>query len=144
MRLQVMMVLVAGFLIAADDPKKEAEKLQGTWRLVSLEVDGKKATKGEIKKEQKMVVKGDKFTSTVDDKHSFKGTFKLDPAKKPKAVDAAVTEGQYKGKTLLGIYEVEGDMLRACYAPPGKERPTEFASKEGSGNHLYVYKREKP
>ena len=57
MRLQVMMVLVAGFLVAADDPKKEAEKLQGTWRLVSLEVDGKKATKGDIKKEQKMVVR---------------------------------------------------------------------------------------
>jgi uncharacterized protein (TIGR03067 family) len=135
--------LVAGFLVAADDPKKEAEKLQGTWKLVSLVVDGKEATKGDIKKEQEMMVEGDKFTSTVDDKHSFKGTFKLDPTKKPKAVDAAVSEGQYKGKTLLGIYEIEGKTLRACYAPPGKERPTEFASKEGSGNHLYVYKREK-
>jgi uncharacterized protein (TIGR03067 family) len=143
-RVQVLAVLVVAFLVAADDPKKEIEKLQGTWKLVSLEVDGKKATKGDIKKEQKMVVEGDKFSSTVDDKHSFKGTFKLDASKKPKAVDAVVTEGEYKGKTLLGIYEVEGDTMRACYAPPGKERPTEFVSKEGSGTYLYAYKREKP
>ena len=91
-----------------------------------------------------MVVEGDKFSSTVDDKHTFKGTFKLDPSKKPKAVDALVTEGEFKGKTLLGIYGLEGDTLRACYAPPGKKRPTEFASKEGSGNYLYVYRRQKP
>jgi uncharacterized protein (TIGR03067 family) len=139
-RLNVLTVVVAGLLVAADEPKKE---LQGTWKLVSLEVDGKKATKGDIKKEQKMVVEGDKFTSTVDDKHSFKGTFKLDPGKKPKTVDVAVTDGDFKGKALLGIYEIDGDTLRACYAAPGKDRPSEFTSKEGSGNYLYIYKREK-
>jgi uncharacterized protein (TIGR03067 family) len=139
-RLNVLTVVVAGLLVAADEPKKE---LQGTWKLVSLEVDGKKATKGDIKNEQKMVVEGDKFTSTVDDKHSFKGTFKLDPGKKPKTVDVAVTDGDFKGKALLGIYEIDGDTLRACYAAPGKDRPSEFTSKEGSGNYLYIYKREK-
>jgi len=148
MRLHALLIVGAGLLIAADDKgdaaKKDAEKLQGTWKLVSLEVDGKKATKGEIKQEQKMVVEGDKFSSTVDDKHSFKGTFKLDPTKKPKAVDVQVTEGDFKGKTLLGIYDVEKDSLRACYAPPGKERPAEFDSKAGSGLYLYVYKRAKP
>lgn len=139
--LQMMTVVLAVLLVAADEPKKE---LEGTWKLVSLEVNGKKATQGDIKKEQRMVIEGDKFSSTVDDKHSFKGTFKLDASKKPKTVDVAVTEGEFKGKTLLGIYEVSGDTLRACYAPPGKDRPTEFSSKEGSGNYLYAYKREKP
>src|SRR5947209_2611728 len=148
MHLHTWLIVAAGLLIAADDKgdaaKKDAEKLQGTWKLVSLEVDGKKATKGEIKKEQKMVVEKDKFSSTVDDKHSFKGTFQLDTAKKPKTVDVLVTEGEFKGKTLLGIYEVDNDTLRACYAPPGKERPTEFVSKPGSGTYLYSYQREKP
>jgi len=146
MKLRALLVTTAVLLVAADDRadvKAEQDKLQGTWRLVSLEVNGEKATRGELKKEQTMVVEGEKFTSTIDDKHSFKGTFKLDPSKKPKAVDAVVTEGEFKGKTLLGIYEVDGDTLRACYAAPGKERPTEFASKPGSGCHLYVYKREK-
>ncbi len=140
MRPSLLVFLAAGFVIAADEPKKE---LQGAWKLVSLEVNGEKATKGEIKKEQRMVVKGDKFQSTVNDKHTFKGTFKTDLSKKPKAVDFTVTEGEFEGKTLLGIYEVEGDTLRACYASPGKDRPTEFISKKGSGTYLYVYKREK-
>jgi len=147
MRLHAAWILVAGLLLAADAPndavKKDVDALQGTWALVSLEVNGEKATKGDIKKERKMVVEGKMFSSTVDDKHSFKGTYKLDPGKKPKAVDVQVTEGDFKGKTLLGIYEIDGNTLRSCYAAPGKERPTEFASTADSGASLYVYKRSK-
>ncbi len=66
MKLYPVLVMVAVLLIAADDKgnaKADRDKLQGTWRLVSLVVNGEKATKGEIKKEQTMVVEGDKFSS---------------------------------------------------------------------------------
>ena len=45
--------------------------------------------------------------------------------------------------TLLGIYEVDGDGMKTCLAPPGADRPTEFASKEGTGHMYYVWKRAK-
>jgi uncharacterized protein (TIGR03067 family) len=141
--LAVIVLTSASLMAPAEDAKKDLEKLQGTWKLVSLEVDGKKKTSEGQKKEPTMVVEGNKFTSTIDDEHSFKGTFTLDASKKPKVVDFTVTEGELKGKTLRGIYEVEAETLRACYAAPDKERPTEFASKAGSGVHLYVYKRRK-
>jgi hypothetical protein len=36
------------------------------------------------------------------------------------AIDVAMTEGQGKGKTVQGIFEVTGDRLRLCI---GDERP---------------------
>ena len=47
-------------------------------------------------------------------------------------------------KTKLGIYELDGDTYRYCLAPAGKPRPTEFASKEGSGHSLGASQRQKP
>ena len=41
-------------------------------------------------------------------------------------------------------YEVDKDTLRSCIVPPGKDRPTEFVTKSGSGIYLFSYKRAKP
>jgi hypothetical protein len=44
---------------------------------------------------------------------------------------------------LLGIYELDGDTVKFCFGGPGKERPTEFTTKEGSMRTLSVWKRDK-
>src|SRR5215212_9230936 len=85
---------------------------------------------------------GDKFTVKGGDAVLQAGTQTLDPAKKPKAVDAMVTEGEGKGTTMLGIYELDGDTLKACFDTAGKKRPTEFKTAAGSGHMLLVMKRE--
>lgn len=66
---------------------------------------------------------------------------KLDASQKPKQIDLTHTSGEYKGKVLLGIYEFDGDTYRACVAPPGKDRPTEFSTKEGDGLLLSINKK---
>jgi uncharacterized protein (TIGR03067 family) len=68
----------------------------------------------------------------------------VDVAKKPKTIDITFTEGPEKGKTIVGIYELEGDTYKVCINVNGKERPKEFAAKAGSGHGLEVLKREKP
>jgi uncharacterized protein (TIGR03067 family) len=82
------------------------------------------------------------------DKVLIKGTFKLDPSKKPKAIDMTVTEGRRdedKGKELLGIYELDKDGLKwRTSEPGGKDRPKEFAAKEGSKNRFVTFKKDKP
>jgi uncharacterized protein (TIGR03067 family) len=75
---------------------------------------------------------------------TYRGTFKLDLSKKPKEIDVVFTEGPEKGKTSLGIYELEGDVYKVCIGLTGKKRPTEFISKPGSGHVLEVLKRQKP
>jgi uncharacterized protein (TIGR03067 family) len=128
--------------VANGEAKKDQEAFQGTWVAVSGEQDGKPVPPEEVKK-MKLVVKGNRYTFTAGEE-TEEGTFKLDPAKKPKAVDVMPTTGRDKGKTVLGIYEMEGDTHKSCFAPAGKERPTEFAGKPGSGNSLFVLKRAKP
>jgi uncharacterized protein (TIGR03067 family) len=74
----------------------------------------------------------------------FEGTVTIAPTKKPKTIDATQTsEGNNRGKTTLGIYEIDGNTMDVCSAGFRTERPTEFSSKPGSGHFLRVYKREK-
>ena len=72
------------------------------------------------------------------------GTFRIDPKKTPKEIDILDESGMNDDKTKLGIYELDGDTYRYCLAPAGKPRPTEFASKEGSGHSLGASQRQKP
>lgn len=139
-----VLLLTVGVLIAADareDAKKDIEKMQGTLVLVSGERDGKKFTDEEIK-QSKLIIQGDTFKipkSTVGT--SQEGTFKIDPSKTPKQIDSTAGSGTDKGKISLGIYELDGDTQKFCFAPPGKDRPKEFSSKPGSGHLLQVWKR---
>jgi len=141
MKRYALLVLVAGFLVAADDPKDELKKLEGTWTMVSGEKDGKNVAEQTIKT-AKLVIKGDQHDFRIGDE-TFKGTLKVDPSKKPKTIDATDTEGPFKGKTLLGIYELDGDNFKVCFAKPGEDRPKEFSTKSGTGHILYVWKKEK-
>lgn len=143
--------LLAGFGSAGalgDDPddafKEELKALAGTWKAVSIETDGKKAPEDILKQ---VVMTRDESGKTVirrGDMVVLEATVKkLDPSKKPKTIDTEQTVGENKGKTIQGIYEIDGNTLRVCLAPPGKERPSEFSAKAGSGNSLAVYRREK-
>jgi uncharacterized protein (TIGR03067 family) len=126
---------------AADDVKKELARFEGTWKIISLETEQNKLTEDALKHIQ-LKLEGDKFT-TVDENRETHGTFKPDPSKKPKTIDMTFTDGPLKGKTMLGIYELEEDTYKVCVDVQGKNRPKEFAVKPGSGYVLEVLKREK-
>jgi uncharacterized protein (TIGR03067 family) len=111
--------------------------------LVSGERDGKEFSEEEIK-QTKLIIQGNTFRIPKSDVGtSQEGTFQIDPTKKPKWTDSTATSGPDKGKTWQGIYDLEGDVQKVCFAPPGKERPKEFSSKSGSGHLIQVWKREK-
>ncbi len=62
------------------------------------------------------------YTVTPRPGVTITGTFKIDPTAKPKTMDSTATNGDNAGKTMLGIYELDGDTLKICWAPPGKDR----------------------
>jgi uncharacterized protein (TIGR03067 family) len=134
------------FLLAAGDAndavKKELARFEGTWKFVSIETEKEKIPE-EALKHPRLKIMGNKFTVMEDENNSFGGTLKLDPTKKPKTIDVTFTDGKDKGKTSLGIYELEGDNFKVCVDPEGKTRPMEFAVKAGSGYFLEILKREK-
>jgi uncharacterized protein (TIGR03067 family) len=130
---------------SADDAAvtKELQAFKGIWRLDSKEEDGKKFSEEEIKDVIGTIDGSGKVSVRRGDKVIAEATIKLEPTKKPKLIDVSFTEGERKGKTLLGIYEIRSDTFRVCVARPEDERPAEFSAKVGSGHILIVYKREK-
>lgn len=143
----MLAALIVGWSLAAgaapdDAAKKDLALLQGEWSMVSFEIDGRKSAPEDVKK-GKRICQGNETTLTSDGQLFFKARFTLDPTKKPKAIDYMSLEGAWNGKSLQGIYEVEGDMLKFCLAEPGVDRPKEFSANQGSGHVVVVWKRDK-
>ena len=128
--------------VSRGDDAKDAASLQGTWLPAEAELGGQKFP-DEVRKTIKLVIEGDKYTVTVGAQPD-RGTLKLDPSAKPKAMDVTGTDGPNKGKKIPAIYERTGDTLRICYDLSGKARPTEFKTTAGTQLFLVTYKREKP
>lgn len=133
---------VLGFASAADEKPDDKKAIQGAWTYESVEWNGKKLPADQIKLTT-ITFDGDKYTVKVGDKVTQAGTMKFDSAKKPKAFDATVTEGEGKGGVLLGIYKIDGDTVTACWKLTGIERPTEFKTTAQSETVLVVAKRAK-
>jgi uncharacterized protein (TIGR03067 family) len=133
--------LVAG-ATAGDAARKDRDQLQGTWEVVAAERDGKPLDRI---KGGKLAISGQNFTIQTASGAELKGDYRLDPGKKPKAMDLTHTEGALRDKTWQAIYQLDGEELKICYAETGsgKDRPTEFTTAEGSGRLLTVLKRVK-
>jgi uncharacterized protein (TIGR03067 family) len=124
----------------ADAVKKELAKLQGEWKMVTGVADGYPVP-DEMLSSAKRVCKGDELTVTIGGEVVMKAKITLDPSKSPKTIDYQVIDGPTKGKKHLGIYALDGDTLKSCFAAPDGERPKEFGSKEGDKMTYSVWKR---
>lgn len=137
--------LLAAVAVAQEEATKaDMLKIQGIWRLQSREKDGT-SDSAEAIKDILMTNEGDKFSfkGSASGAGAMTGTFKLDATKKPKTMDRIPADGPRKGKTLPGIYALDGDTLKICVSLTGTERPSEFATRAKSGVLLSVFKREK-
>jgi uncharacterized protein (TIGR03067 family) len=143
------LLVVAAQAQDAKDEKveKELKRLEGSWILVSGEVDGKEVAKEHLQ-QSKLTHAGKDVAVEVP--HLFKEPVKnkvarVDPTKTPKEVDFVRVAGPLAGKTILAIYELGEDdsFKKICLDLSGKERPREFKTKPGSGHVLHVWKRAK-
>jgi uncharacterized protein (TIGR03067 family) len=113
-----------------DIVKKEIQLFQGSWRAVSIQhADGRRASEDEVQN-TRLVVKGNQFTLTGKN-YTISGTFTIDPIRTPKSIDAAVTSKDGRETKFLGVYQMEGNTRKSCFALPEKERPTQLSSKKG-------------
>ena len=144
MKTRLLIIAALGLLLAACNrqapapattQKTDLDRFQGTWNLVSAMQGGKSLPEDKVK-QTTIVFKGDtfRFPGSAEYATSKEGTIKLDENKTPKEMDAISTEKE----VMLGIYKVDPNGYRVCFAPPGKPRPTEFTSTPANGQ-IYQY-----
>jgi uncharacterized protein (TIGR03067 family) len=147
MKARLLMIAALGLLLGACNrqatakmPKTDLDRLQGTWYLVSAMQDGNALPEDKVK-QTTIVFKGDtfRFPGSAEYATSKAGTIKLDETKTPKEMDAISTEKE----VMFGIYALEENGYKVCFAPAGKPRPTEFTSTPGNGQILQVWERQK-
>lgn len=146
-RIWCYLLLVSLFvpsLCRADD----REALIGTWKVTVFQDDGRDrlerlgagpAKKGEEARVAKLVFTADEcYLIRGDGRREMASgltnagwkSCTLDKSTSPKSIDIVGFTGQEneKTKTYAGIYEVDGNRLRICYAEGGPKRPTKFES----------------
>jgi uncharacterized protein (TIGR03067 family) len=112
---------------------------------VASEGRGEKVSEEDMKKHEGFVeIDGNKMRIYVKDMHDLEGVAKFDPTATPKSIDYFHLNDPDKGKTGLGIYELQGDTLRICWAITGlrEGRPTEFSNRPGENQAINTYKRQ--
>jgi uncharacterized protein (TIGR03067 family) len=137
-----MALLISGALLADDDKKPDvAKKVVGTWQLTKGVIAGNPMPE-ETAKKLKLELTDGKY-KLLGAESPDEGTWKLHLDKKPFGMDIKGTDGPNKGKTMLCIFELDGDNLKVCYDLSGKKRPVKFESKPKTLLFLAEYKRAK-
>ncbi|MFO0954428.1 MAG: TIGR03067 domain-containing protein [Isosphaeraceae bacterium] len=123
----------------------ELKKFEGTWRFESMKVDGKALPPDDPTGQNRMVIKGDRFTTGGGPgAGTMRGVFEVDPTANPKTIDVIFAEGPTAGRAIHGVYELDGDTYRISSGTPGKPRPKSFTGTPGSGIIEQTLKRVKP
>jgi uncharacterized protein (TIGR03067 family) len=142
-KIQGLMLLLVVALISATAVAQEADKQREvTWVAVAMEQNGMTLDEATVKKiGLTLILKGENYTVKAGDKVVDEGTSTIDTTKTPNTLAIKPALGPNKGKTLPAIVETKGDRMKVCYNLEGNDRPTEFATKAGSGFMLIHYKK---
>ena len=126
----------------AEAVRAEVARHQGTWAVTSFVREGKE-TPPEVARTIVREVEGNHVVWKRAGK-SFAGTtVVLDPTKEPHTIDVVPDGGRARGKAVVGIYNLEGDILTICMADADKPRPTALAAPAGTGLTLMTFRRVK-
>jgi uncharacterized protein (TIGR03067 family) len=141
----VFCILAATPLLRASDKDQgedDLSKIQGQWFVVSLEHGGHPTDPADFQG-QSSIYEKNRWTWKVGDRVVRRGIITLDSTRSPKAINTWDSDGPHEDETVPGIYQIEGDTLKLCFAQPGDKRPAKFTTKEGTGTVFVVYKRKK-
>ena len=120
-----------------EKPPSDQEQLQGKWRLVSAEFQGKAVPVAELRDVDSITFAGQSQTTNYKGK-IWKGTFTLNPAAQPKEMDLMSPEY----KTVQAIYQLAGDKLTIAQGQPAEARPASFTTTANSTYGVYHYQRQ--
>lgn len=138
---------------AAAPPASDLDKLQGYWKPLQCDYEGKAQMPTDLMKQVTVVFDKTEYHLYFKDKEPDKAgkavilrlalaTIALDPSTGPKSITLEFADGPLKGKKSHGIYELAGNQLKVCYGSVDKPKPTKFESPVGSGYFLETWVRQ--
>lgn len=114
-------------------------ELTGTWHVQNASDNGSATPTLDF---STLVIDADgKMTFRQGDTTRVTATTLLDPTTTPMRLDWTRADGEFAGRTDLGIFKLEDDLLTICQATSGKPRPTEFSAEANRGHALLTFQR---
>jgi uncharacterized protein (TIGR03067 family) len=104
--------------------------LEGAWVPIAADVAGKSLLVGELRVKYLVLDAGgysiiDRSNHVVDS-----GRYLVNAAASPPTMDIVGRDGPNAGRTMLAIYQLDGDHLTVCYDLDGKQRPANMRPQE--------------
>jgi uncharacterized protein (TIGR03067 family) len=140
MKLTAISTMFAALLVSSASAADEKD-LNGAWTASEATRNGAKVS-DDLVKSATVVFADGKYTASLGD-ITETGTFKIDRAKKPNTIDMKPSDGAKKGTTTPGIFELDGDTLKLCFALETNRQPSDFTSTADNKHFVVVYKRKK-
>lgn len=116
------------------------DQLPGIWTAISAVISGEAMPERDVNT-IRLTLTATRFTTSRGAETLFDSSYTSNATTSPKQIEMIGSGGDFEGQAALGIYELEGEVLRLCYTMPGFKRPTDFASAPGSGAFLITLKR---
>jgi uncharacterized protein (TIGR03067 family) len=140
-------VLVFAGAAPADPPAGDLDPLQGYWKPLQIEFEGKPQMTAEQMKQVTVVIENAEYHLYYVDRTQTPPTqlklalmnLTVDTSTNPKSMTFEFASGPLKGQKRHGVYEVAGNQLKMCYGPVEKPRPAAFAAPAGSGYFFEVW-----
>ncbi|HMP01225.1 MAG TPA: TIGR03067 domain-containing protein [Gemmatales bacterium] len=118
-----------------DDPvSAEIAALKGNWKVTKMEANGETPPPGVI--DHLQLVINDSAITLKAGGRSENMSYQIDPKAQPKTFDMKPDAPEKKDVTVLGIYELSGDVLKLCWTTQ-TTRPTAFSAKAGE-NRIFL------
>jgi len=121
--------------------KKDLERMQGTWIMHALEVDGKDVPTPKLQ-DTILIVKGDEYRTKVKKMEPAGFRLKLDSSKNPRTIDMIRKLPDGTEEVIKGIYTFENDLLKICRGlTSAQERPNQFATWPNTNYFVVTWKK---
>jgi uncharacterized protein (TIGR03067 family) len=130
----------------AKSPKKSpapagpVTELEGEWQMLTAVMNGQPLEE-KLAAFGNRITRGNETTVFTGPQMLMKVTFTLDRSESPHTIDYVNVQGLNAGKTQLGIFELNGPILKLCFAAPGSSRPDDFSSAPGDSRTYTTWRK---
>lgn len=123
-----------------DRPVSAEEGLIGTWKAIALEQNGEPVTL-ENAQDTRLVFTAKTYAIRKGKDTLERGAYHVEAGPGLASIDLRPENGPDKGRTLKGVYQIEGGALLMCIGTPSAPRPTALAATSGTNHLLFTYKK---